>query len=198
MTIKKPDHEKKRLVILDFDGTLFYNPENDFGFYTPINRVLDAYTFFCEFIIQTSEEILEDFEYILITGRNESQEGVITRLLEAKGYRIDQNFFNQCKREKDIDEKAFMINYWNGKIKLINEIKSSNRYESITVIDDDKVICTALKKLGFKVFKAKITENSFNQSLTVEFTTPQTRSMAELDAILNPQKQQKKSVMETV
>lgn len=196
MIDNKLDQEKRNLVILDFDGTLFYNPESDFGFYTPINRVLDAYTFFSEFIYQTSEEILEEFEYILITGRNGAQEEIITHLLEIKGYRIDQSFFNQGKREKDIDEKTFMVNYWNGKIKLINEIKSSKRYESITVIDDDKVICTALKKLGFKVFKAKITENSFNQSLVVEFSTPQERSMIELDAILNPRKNS--SVMEAV
>ena len=198
MTNTKPDQEKKDLVILDFDGTLFYNPKNDFGFYTPINRVLDAYTFFCEFIIQTNQEVLEGFEYILITGRNETQESVIMHLLELKGYRIDQSFFNQGKRAKDIDEKTFMINYWNGKIKLINEIKSSNRYKSITIIDDDRVIYTALKKLGFKVFKAQITKNSSSEDLTIEFTTPQTRSMAELDAILNPRKYQKKSVMETI
>ena len=30
MTNTKPDQEKKDLVILDFDGTLFYNPKNDF------------------------------------------------------------------------------------------------------------------------------------------------------------------------
>lgn len=197
MTIKRPDHEKKRLVILDFDGTLFYNPESDFGFYTPINRVLDAYTFFSEFIFQTSEEILEEFEYILITGRNEAQEGIITHLLELKGYRIDQSFFNQGKRTEDIDEKTFILKYWNGKLKLINEIKSSNRYKSIIIIEDDDVICSALKKLGYKVFKTQITKNSSNQTLEVKFSTPQETSMTELDAILNTRKNQSNSVMET-
>jgi len=197
MTITKPDQEKKDLVILDFDGTLFYNPESDFGFYIPINRVLDAYTFFSEFIFQTSKEILEDFEYILITGRNEAQEGVITHLLEVKGYRIDQSYFNQGKRTENIDEKTFMLKYWNGKIKLINEIKSSNRYNSIIIIEDDYVLCSALKKLGFTVFQAQITKNNSNQALEVKFSTPQTTSMTELDTILNTRKKQNNSIMET-
>ncbi|TES97187.1 MAG: hypothetical protein E3J90_07195 [Promethearchaeota archaeon] len=197
MTENKNKRDKKDLVIIDFDGTLFFNPENDFVYYTPINHVLDAYTFFSEFMFQTNEKILEDFEYIIITGRSETQEGVITHLLELKGYRIDQSFFNQGKRAKDIDEETFMINYWNGKIKLINEIKLSNRYKSITIIDDDDVLCSALEKLGYTIFKAQITKNSSNQTLEVNFSTPQTRSMTELNSILNPHKNQSNSIMET-
>ena len=89
-----------------------------------------------------------------------------------------------------------MVKYWNGKIKLINEIKSSNRYKSIVIIDDDKIICSALKKLGFTVYKAQITKNNSNQNLTVKFSTPQERSMTELDTILNPRRSQNKSIIE--
>ena len=193
----KIDKEKRDLIILDFDGTLFLNPNNNFGFHTPINRVIGAYTFFNEFMFQTNERILENSECILITGRIETQEGVITHLLELKGYQFDQSFFNEGEGTKDIDEDTFMMKYWNGKIKLINEIRSSKQYKSIVIIDDDDVLCSALNKLGFTVYKAQITKNNSNQALEVKFSTPQERSMTELDAILNPRKKQNNSIMET-
>ena len=198
MIDNKIDQEKRDLIILDFDGTLFLNPDNNFGFYTPINRVIEAYSFFNEFMFQTNERISENSECILITGRIEAQEGVITHLLELKGYQFDESFFNECEATKDIDEETFMTKYWNGKIKLINEIKSSNQYKSIVIIDDDDVLCSALKKLGFAVYKAQITKDSSNQSLTVKFSTPQEQSMIELDAILNPRRSQNKSIIETM
>lgn len=197
MIDNKRDQEKRDLVIIDFDGTLFLNPDNNFGFYMPINRVIDAYTFFNEFMFQTNEMISENADCFLISGRIEAQEGVITHLLELNGYQFDQSFFNQGGITNNIDEKkTFMTKYWNGKIKLINEIKSSNQYKSIVIIDDDNVLCSALKKLGFAVFKAQITKNSSNQSLTVTFSTPQERSMTELNALLNPRRSQNKSIIE--
>ena len=199
MIDNKIDKEKRDLVIIDFDGTLFLNPDNNFGFHMPINRVIDAYTFFNEFMFQTNERISENAECILITGRIKAQEGVITHLLELKGYQFDESFFNQGGITNNIDEKeTFMTKYWNGKIKLINEIKSSNLYKSIVIIDDDAVLCSALTKLGFAVFKAQITKNSSNQSLTIKFSTPQERSMTELNALLNPRRSQSNSVIEAV
>ncbi len=197
MIANKQDQEKIDLIILDFDGTIFYNDKDNFGFNITINRVIEAYTFFNEFMFQTRERISENSECILITGRIEAQEGVITHLLELKGYQFDESFFNEGEGTKDIDEETFMVKYWNGKIKLINEIKSSKRYKSIVVIDDDSVLCSALDKLGFSVYQAQITKNSSNQNLAVTFSTPQTLSMIELNALLNPRKSQNSSIMET-
>ncbi len=196
MIDNKIDQEMRDLVILDFDGTLYLNSDKNFGFYMPINRVIDAYTFFNEFMFQTKERISENADCFLISGRIESQEGVITHLLELKGYQLDESFFNQGSITNNIDEKeTFMVKYWSGKLKLINEIRSSNRYKSIVIIDDDSVLCSALQKLGFSVFKTELTKNSSDQSLTVKFSTPQERSMTELNAILNPRKTQ--NIMET-
>lgn len=156
--------------------------------------------FFNEFMFQTNEIVLNSSEFILISGRNQNQERIITHLLEIKGYRIDQSFFNQMDRTTPIDEDSFMIKYWTAKVKLINELKLSNRYASITVIEDDNVICSMLQKLNFTVYKTQITKNNANQSLTVKFSLPQARFMTELETILKPQNQktQKKPLVEIV
>jgi len=200
MISNKPDQEKPSLIILDFDGTIFHNPTNDFSFDIPLYHVLDAYTFFNEFMFQTSEIVLNSSEFILISGRNQNQKEIIAHLLRIKGYRIDQSFFNQMDRTTPIDEDSFMIKYWTAKVKLINELKLSNRYTSITVIEDDNVICSMLQKLNFTVYKAQITKNNADQSLTIEFSLPQARFMTELETILNPQNQktQKKPLVEIV
>ncbi len=99
-------------------------------------------------------------------------------------------------RTTPIDENSFLIKYWTAKAKLINELRLSNRYKSITVIEDSDVICSMVKKLGFTVFKAQITKNKSNQSLSIKFSNPQARFMSELQTILKPQKERKESLLE--
>ena len=198
MTSQTQDQEKRNLIVIDFDGTIFYNPHQDFSINIPLNHVLDAYTFFNEFMFQTNEIVLHNSEFILISGRHQDQKEVITHLLEMRGFRIDQSFFNQMDRTTPIDENSFMIKYWTAKVKLINELKLSNKYKSITVIEDDAVICSMLKKLGFTVFKAQITKNEANQSLSIKFSPPQTRFMTELNTILKPQNKAEETLIEII
>ncbi len=196
MANQKQDQEKKDLIVLDFDGTVFLNLKQNFSSNISIEHLMDAYTFFNEFMFQTNEIVLNNSEFILITGRNQDQRELIIQLLEMKGFRIDQAYFNQIERTTTIDENSFLIKYWTAKAKLINELRLSNRYKSITVIEDSSIICSMLSKLGFTVYKAQITENNANQSLTVKFNPPQIRFMSELETILKPQKVQKESLLE--
>lgn len=196
MTNQKQDQEKKDLIVLDFDGTVFLNLRQNFSSNIPIEHLIDAYTFFNEFMFQTNEIVLNSSEFILITGRNQDQRELIIQLLEMKGFRIDQAYFNQIERTTTIDENSFLIKYWTAKAKLINELRLSNEYKSITVIEDSEIICSMLSKLGFTVYKTQITKNNANQSLTVKFNPPQVRFMSELETILKPQKVQKESLLE--
>lgn len=198
MTNQKQDQEKRNLIIVDFDDTIYYNSNKDFTLNIHLDQVLDAYTFFNEFMFQTNEIVFHNSEFVLITGRHQDQEEIITHILEMKGYRIDQSFFNQMDRATPIDENSFLIKYWTAKAKLISELRLSNRYKSITVIEDSDVICSMVKKLGFTVFKAQITKNKNNQSLSIKFSNPQARFMSELQTILKPQKEQKESLLEII
>jgi hypothetical protein len=101
-------------------------------------------------------------------------------------------------RTNPIDEISFLIKYWTAKAKLINELRLSNRYKSITVIEDSDIICSMLKILGFTVFKAQITKNNANQSLSIKFSHPQARFMTELNTILNPQSKEKEFLIEII
>ena len=198
MTNQKQDQEKKDLIVLDFDGTILYNPHQDFSINIQLDHVLDAYTFFNEFMFQTNEIVLHNSEFVLITGRHQNQSEIITHLLKMRGYRIDQCFFNQMDRATPIDENSFLIKYWTAKAKLINELRLNDRYKSITVIEDNDIICSMLKKLGFTVFKAQITKNEANQSLSIKFSPPQARFMTELNTILKPQSKAQETLIEII
>ncbi len=199
MPNQKLDHDKKKaLVILDFDGTIFYNPTSNFSLNIPLDYIIDAYTFFNEFTFQTNETISNKTEFVLITGRSQEQEAYIKHLLETRGFRIDQSFFNQMGITTAIDESSFLIKYWTAKVKLINEFRLNKEYKSIIVIEDSHVICSMLQKLNFKVYQAEITKYSPTQTLTVRFRPPQTRSMTELETLLKPREKQNESLIEIV
>lgn len=68
MTTKTPDREKNNLIILDFDGTIYHNPTNNFSVDIPLDDTLDILSFFAEFIYQTGRIVLKETEFILITG----------------------------------------------------------------------------------------------------------------------------------
>jgi len=183
MANQKQDQEKKNLVIIDFDGTIFYNPTNNFSLNMPLNHALDAYSFFNEFTFQTNKNLSNNAEIILVTGRHKDQETVIRDLLELKGYKFDQYFFNQMDRTTVIDEKSFLIKYWTAKVKLINEFRLNNEYKSIVIIDDDTIICSMLQKLNFEAYRVEINKESLTQTLSIAFNSPQKRLMTELQGI---------------
>lgn len=152
MTTKTPDREKNRLIILDFDGTIYHNPTNNFSVDIPLDDILDVHSFFAEFIYQTGRIVLKETEFILITGRHETQKSLLMPYLKKlKGYKIDLVYFNQMEHSTMIDESSFLIMYWTAKVEIINQLRLSGEYKSIVVIDDD-IICSMLQKLNFEVY----------------------------------------------
>jgi hypothetical protein len=155
MNEKDQDHELKHLVILDFDGTIFFNSNHNFSIDIPLGDVIDAHSFFSELTYQTGRFIPKNAEFILITGRNQFQKHFIIELLKAKGYKIDQAFFSQTQRTEVMDESTFLIEYWTAKAKLINQLSKDNRYESIIVIDDDPIVCLMSERINLEVYQAE-------------------------------------------
>ena len=110
---------KKDLVVLDFDDTIYYNSRK--------NYTVDI-----------------NFDDIL-------------HLLRLKGYNISGSYFiNIQDYESIIDETTFLINYWSQKDQLIHQLRISGKYRSITVIDDDSVICSMLSRLNYDIIQAKL------------------------------------------
>ena len=190
MTTNKQQDQKKDLIVIDFDKTIFYNPTNNFSIAIPLGDVLDADQFFSEFTYQTGNLIPKDAKFILITGRHCDQEAVISHMLELKGFKIDQAYFNQMDRKTVIDESSFLIKYWIAKVELINDLRLSNDYKSIIVLEDDPIICSMLEKLNFRAFKAQITKHDSAQTLSITFSPPQKRLMSGLQDSLKLSKRQ--------
>lgn len=191
MNAKNPDHVRNRIVILDFDGTLYHNPTHDFSLDIPIDDILDAYTFFSELIFQTGKFVSKNAVFALITGRIWEQEQVVLHYLTLKGYRIDHAYFVQTERTAQMDETSFLIEYWTAKVKLINQLNLSDEFESIIIIDDDPIICSMLEKLNFEVYKAEISKDVLSQTLSITFTPPQKLLMSELQALLKNREEKK-------
>lgn len=118
MLNKKPT--KKRLIILDFDGTIFHNASQSFTVDVPLSDVLRANHFFSEFSYQSEVLVPKNTEFVLITGRSKNQEPFILNLLANFGYKIDRAYFNQMERTSKISENEFLIRYWTGKARLID------------------------------------------------------------------------------
>jgi len=198
MTINKQAQEKRDLILIDFDKTLFYNSFNNFSLNIPLDDIIDAHTFFSEFMYQTGILVSKRTKFILVTGRSESAKNLIIPYLQLKGYRFAEHYFNQMSSTSELDESTFMIKYWTAKAKLINQLKLSNEYKSVVVIDDDQVICSMLAKINIKVYRAEITKDILTQTLSVAFHHPQNLLMSELQAILKPHQEQMEQVADTV
>lgn len=190
MATNKQQDQKKDLIVIDFDQTIFYNPTNNFSVAIPLDDVLNAHLFFSEFMYQTGNLIPNNTEFILITGRHCDQKEVISHMLELKGYRIDHAYFNQMDRKTVIEESSFLIKYWIGKVELINKLMLSDKYKSIIVLEDDPLICSMLEKINIRVFKAQITKHDYTQTLSITFNSPQKRFMSELQNLLELHKYQ--------
>ena len=70
--------------------------------------------------------------------------------------------------ESLITESDFLIKYWSAKVDLINKIQHSKKYNSITIIDNDRIICTMLDELRFTVNRSQIRQ--FQKQLFIHFT----------------------------
>lgn len=189
----RPAKEKKDLIILDFDGTIFYNDQKDFSTRMPFCDLLDAHTFFSEYTFQTGKQVNKNTEFILVTGRYRDQGLLITHLLELKNFKVKRAFFNQLEIDSFDDEESFLINYWNRKVEIIAQLKVSNEFKSIVILDDDATICSTLRNLNFEVYQAEITKDVTTHALSIVFNPLQTVLTSELPATptLNPRRPQK-------
>lgn len=68
-------------------------------------------------------------------------------------------------------------------VKLINQLRLSNNYKSIVVINTDHIICSMLQKLNFETFHAEFARIIFTQTLFVIFHPPQKRLTTDFQAL---------------
>jgi len=163
--MKKLQLDKKDLIILDFDNTIYHNVNQDFSININFNNILPANQFFSELAFQVSLFSAYNFahttQFLLLTGRPLRQKQIILELLSMKGYKIDLSVFSTYKYSipkinSIYNENSFLIEYWTKKCEYINDMHNSNIFNSITIIDDDDVICTMLKRLHYTIIQAEI------------------------------------------
>jgi len=175
--MNKNNSHKKDLIVIDFDDTIYLNLLKNYTINIPTNHILPARKFFSQ--LQAQVELFSSYkfahktEFILLTGRPSRQKRLVLSLLRQKGYTINEAYFsnynfNFPRLENPVGESDFLIKYWSAKVDLINKIRHSNNYNSITIIDDDIVICTMLKELKFTIIHAQLT--SFREELFIKFT----------------------------
>ncbi|KKK71603.1 hypothetical protein LCGC14_2912250 [marine sediment metagenome] len=176
--IKISNYHKKGLIILGFDNSIFYNPTNTYSMNIKADHILPAKYFFSQLTNQVKlfdpYKFAHHTNFLLLTGRPSNQERLILSLLRKKGFRIGEAFFsnyhfNISRLESLTTESDFLIKYWSAKVELINKIQKSNKYNSITIIESDKVICTMLNELRFTVIQTQIT--NFQSQLFINFTS---------------------------
>lgn len=86
-------NNKKELIVLDFDDTIFFNPNDNFTIDINPNNIIDARYFFREFVSQIGVFDHRNVCFMLITGRDREQKEIILPHLRLKGYRIDNAIF---------------------------------------------------------------------------------------------------------
>ncbi len=157
----KANLKKKDLIVLDFDNTMYHNPSYDLSLDIKPYEMVRAKDFFFELFTQTQIPRVYNPYFVLITGRKEDQRGAILKSLKQKGYLINRAYFNPTDQsvflnnKGEIDTNKFLINYWCWKCMIINELWQSGRFSSITVIDDDSVICHMLTNLNITALKTE-------------------------------------------
>lgn len=165
---------KKDLIILDFDGTIYHNPRQDFTINIDFNNILPANQFFSELAYQvplfSAYNFAHNTQFLLLTGRPLRQKEIILELLSMKGYKIDLSVFSTYKYSipeinSKYRENSFLIEYWAKKVEYINNLHNSNIFNSITIIDDDEVICTMLKNLKYTTIQAEIQHSGLDNHI---------------------------------
>ncbi len=163
MIVNKVERKtKKELIVLDFDHTIYHNPKHNFSIDIKPHNIIEARYFFGEYVKPIGIFNHRNICFMLITGRDREQREIILHHLRLNGYRIDNaifiNIYNAYFPDsiQYFDDNSFLIYYWYWKVQIINELRLSNEYKSISVIDNDDSICTMLKKLDINVVKAKI------------------------------------------
>lgn len=182
--MSRPTVKDKMVFILDFDGSLFYNPSNTFSLHFDLHRIIDKTSFLEQFEDQTECPISDNAEYILITGRHISQKEIILKMLKFRGFTFSQSFFNTLDRAFRLSEEEFMLQYWFAKVKKIMDIYRSSKYSQVLVIDDDSIICQILSKLNIPVFKGDIMLDE-DKNLHVAFSLPTIVSMTEIQELVD-------------
>lgn len=144
------------LNLIDFDGTLYYNPS---GKYTgTINR---------EFIIPHSDFPIckavrgkrENMSF-LFSGRHISQTDIIIEGLESRGYYLDGYLLNPAPKKTNpfynptAKLSQFLVNYWRWKSRIVE--KYAKVFKIVNVIDDDEIVCRLAKSKGAHTFLSKL------------------------------------------
>ena len=143
------------LNLIDFDGTLYYNPRGNLG--TDINRErIIPYTYFP--ICRKSKE--KDITNILFSGRHISQLEIIIFAVESRGYHMNNYLLNPAPKNTNpfFNPKAkissFFVDYWNWKLGIIERYVKV--FDIVNVIDDDEIVCRLGKVRGANVFLSKL------------------------------------------
>ncbi len=143
---------KEKLIILDFDNTLYFNPFNDFSTDFEEDNVVSLSSFFNAFYLQHHIAFSANVPLVLITGRDYSQKEAILSLLEKKGFQFEMTYFYSFE------------NFWNYgfqgyyKFKFNIIFKLLPFYKEIWVFDDDPNICLPLALIPacFHVFRVRL------------------------------------------
>jgi len=99
--MEKSQVNKKDLIILDFDNTIYHNSSQDFSININFNNILSANYFFSELAFQvplfSAYNLAHSTQFLLLTGRPNRQKAIILELLSMKGYKIDLSVFSTYK-----------------------------------------------------------------------------------------------------
>jgi len=158
--------QRKNCIVLDFDGTLFYNPANNFSINIAPHNIIDAKRFFPHNFLHTEIIIDNSTDFILITGRPERQKPFILELLRQKGYKFTQAYFRTLDTSlAPINERTFLKYYREGKVNLISQIRERFNYDNIYIFEDDQELCYMLHQVGFKIFQVVLYSPLFKNAI---------------------------------
>jgi len=128
--------ELKNVLILDFDNTIYPNPTNDFSLESiDKSKILNRYVF---------NVFSYDFTY-LITGRYNQKNQLRNLLNNDCGYYIDTIIDNPINFATYQNLKFIDIIYRVWKVNTIFQIITRNKFNSITIYDDNGLVLNQLK-----------------------------------------------------
>jgi len=143
---------KEKLIILDFDNTIYYNLYNDFSTEFDEDNVVSLSNFFNAFYLQHRITFNSNVPLALIIGRDHFQKTVILTLLRKKGYQFDMTYFYSFQ---EFWRYGFQ-GYYKFKFSII--LRLALHFKEIWIFDDDPNICLllALVPANFHLFQVKL------------------------------------------